>query len=197
MVTYQLRLLRNIRPLTESYKLNHLHQKATQHVLPHILQAQDRISIQTKSVQTPAPYTNSKRLIKMHIASFLATLLTTLPLTTSLPTKRADPIYHGIGLWFITSIPSQRCTQSPSPAEINMLAVLPAGVTASELAFDTVSVEVDYRKVECRAFKDADGVVPLGAPFNYKASVVFSTTEVVGVGSYLCYVVTDEEAGKF
>lgn len=78
-----------------------------------------------------------------------------------------------------------------------MLAVLPAGVTASELAFDTVSVNVDYRKVECRAFKDADGVVPLGAPFNYKTPMVFSTPEVVDVGSYLCYVVTDEEAGKF
>ncbi|KAM0723694.1 hypothetical protein Q7P37_000682 [Cladosporium fusiforme] len=133
----------------------------------------------------------------MHTKTLVTTLLATLvPLATGAPIKRPKDVYHGIGLYFITSIPSHRYIRSPSPGEINVLAVTSDGASASTLAFDTVSVNVDYRKVECRAFKDAAGIVPLGA-FNYKSPLVLSTTELVHVGSYLCYVVTDEEAGNF
>lgn len=120
-----------------------------------------------------------------------------LPLSTSLSTNQPRaPTYHGISLWFITTTPTQPYTNSPSPAEINVLTRTP-GASASSIAFDTVSANVDYRKVECRAFEDADGVVPLGGGFNWKTPLVLSKEGAVGVGSYLCYVVGDEEAAGF
>lgn len=131
----------------------------------------------------------------MHATVLLATLLALLSTTTATPLKR-DEVYHGISLYFVTDIPGQRYTQSPAPIEINKLAITYGG-TASAVKFDSVEVNVDLNKVECRLFSDAAGVVPIGKPFNRKNPIVLSTDKVVPIGSILCYVATDREVADF
>lgn len=125
----------------------------------------------------------------------LSTLLATTTVTSEAPTKR-DTAYHGMSLWWITDITSSRYIRSPRPVEINNL-VDASGSSASSLAFSTTAVNIDITKVKCRAFSDAEGVVPLGKPFNFRTPLFLDPTELVPVGSVLCYVVTDEEAAKF
>ena len=132
----------------------------------------------------------------MHLSTFLSTLLATATtITSAAPTKR-DKVYHGISLWWITDIPDSRYIRSPGPIEINNLVDV-SGSSASSLAFSTTAVNINIDSVQCRAFQDAEGVVLLGRPFNSKTPLFLSATELVPVGSVLCYVVTDEEAAKF
>ena len=110
--------------------------------------------------------------------------------------KRDDAVYHGISLHINTNTIGEPRTAEPAPVELDVLTVL-TGVSASELSFDTtVAINVDISKVECRAFKDAEGLVPGSAPFNYKHAAELSTN-LVELGSVLCYVVTQDEAAAF
>lgn len=124
--------------------------------------------------------------------------LAALSIATAAPTRETNAmVYHGVSLFFITDIPSHPYMRSPAPVEINKLADTP-GASASAIAFDQgVSPNVDIHRVECRVFKDADGVVPAGKPFNYKTPLLLSGSETVPISSVLCYVVTDEEAATF
>lgn len=131
----------------------------------------------------------------MHATIVLTTLVALLSSTTATSVKH-DAVYHGISLYFVTDIPGQRYTQSPAPVEINKLAITTGG-TASAIRFDRVEVNVDLNKVECRLFSGADGVVPIGKPFNRTNPIVLSTDEVVPIGSILCYVATDREVANF
>lgn len=124
--------------------------------------------------------------------------LATLSMATATSTKDANALgYHGISLFFITDIPKHPYMRSPAPVEINKLTNV-SGASASVVAFDQgVSPNVDNHKVECRVFKDAQGVVPAGKPINYKTPLFLSGSETVPISSILCYVVTDEEAAAF
>lgn len=132
---------------------------------------------------------------------YTSTLFTLLAASASLvaaapAVAKRDSTYHGISLHVNTNPAGQPKTASPAPVEINVLTSL-NGVSASELSFDMgVEINVDIATVECRAFKDAEGVVPGSAPFNYKTPAELSTN-LVEVGSVLCYVVTDDEANAF
>lgn len=124
-------------------------------------------------------------------------LLTTLLLSTSTlaspltarQTTSSTP-YHGISLHVDTNPPGEPETASPAPIEIAVLAPFSSGVKASKLTFDTgVAINVDINTVECRAYKDAEGLEVLSGPFDVREPAVLSQTGVVEVGSVLCYVV--------
>lgn len=124
------------------------------------------------------------------LATFLAALAAAAP-STSLETRQSK--YYGISLHVDTNPAGQPETASPAPIEINKLTSL-GGVSASKLSFDTgVAINVDINSIECRAYKDADGVVPGSAPFTAKQPALLSTN-LVEVGSVLCYVVTEGES---
>ena len=119
-------------------------------------------------------------------------LLTTSTLAVPLTTRQTTSFtpYHGISLHVDTNPPGEPETASPAPVEIAVLTPFSSGVKASKLTFDTgVAINVDINYVECRAYKDAEGLEVLGGAFSLREPAVLSTTGVVEVGSVLCYVV--------
>ncbi|KAH9822094.1 extracellular protein 59-1 [Teratosphaeria destructans] len=115
----------------------------------------------------------------------LATLAFAAP--TSLQNKR-DTRYHGVSINVNAAPLGQTPVLEPAPCEINVLTSLGNNTQASELIFDRgVAVNVNLASVECRAYKDNAGLIPGSAPFTNASKAVLST-EVVTVGSILCYV---------
>jgi hypothetical protein len=76
------------------------------------------------------------------------------------------------------------------PVAINHLKVLPNNTEGSELAFKPNSAVggIDITAVECHAYKDAEGLVPGSLAFNSTKPALLSTN-IVSIGSVLCYVV--------
>lgn len=110
----------------------------------------------------------------------------------AVPTKRDTPdsTYHGVSLGLVTSAPGEPKAESPAPVEINVLTSL-NDFSCYSIEFQTsVHPNVDVSKVECRAYKDAEGQIPASAPFNYQSPAELSTN-LVTVGSVLCYIVED------
>lgn len=122
---------------------------------------------------------------------YLALILAVPTMATSPPNEPSQ--YHGISLHIDTNALGQLETSSPAPIEINKLANL-GGISASKLSFDTtVAINVDLGTIECRAFKDMDGMEPASTPFALKRPAI---TNFTNVGSVLCYVVTRAESGR-
>lgn len=110
------------------------------------------------------------------------------PLTTRQTTSSTP--FHGISLHVDTNPPGEPETASPAPIEIAVLTPFSLGVQASKLTFDTgVAINVDINTVECRAYKDAEGLEVSSGPFSVREPAVLSQMGVVEVGSVLCYVV--------
>ncbi|TVY57289.1 hypothetical protein LCER1_G004203, partial [Lachnellula cervina] len=88
----------------------------------------------------------------------------------------------------------QNPTTLPITATLNQLTLLNAGqpLSASSIAFSNSTSApastININSVQCRAYKDAEGVVPGSAPFNSTAPALLSTN-IVSVSSVLCYVV--------
>jgi hypothetical protein len=131
----------------------------------------------------------------MHSTTIFTSLLTIAiaGLATAAPViqSRDNTTYYGVSLSIQTSSgmdPDK--VSSPAAVEINNLTLLngDAGVSASEISFDGIASNVDINTVECRAYKDADGVQPGSAPFN-ATSPAYLSTNLVTVGSILCYIV--------
>lgn len=101
--------------------------------------------------------------------------------------------YYGVGLEFEMHFPSpdNRPYYEPSPVEINQLTQINATGVYS-ISLDKTASNVNIDQVECRAYKDADGVVPGSAPFSKAHPALVSTTGVE-IGSVLCYIVTEAE----
>ncbi|KAK4616127.1 Ecp59-1 [Fulvia fulva] len=114
-------------------------------------------------------------------------------LSTATPLSRRDQ-YYGVSLAVNTNPAGQPETASPAPIELNVLTSL-GGVSASKLTIDPNIGPfggLDINSIECRAYKDAAGVVPGSKAFHVNEPAVLSTN-VVEVGSVLCYVRTEEE----
>ncbi|TVY31388.1 hypothetical protein LOCC1_G008685, partial [Lachnellula occidentalis] len=90
----------------------------------------------------------------------------------------------------------QNPTTVPITATLDHLTLLNNGqaLSASSIAFSnaTSSPDIDISSVECRAYKDAEGVQPGSAVFNATEKALLSTN-LVDVSSVLCYVVTADE----
>ncbi|KAI9686888.1 MAG: hypothetical protein M1822_002641 [Bathelium mastoideum] len=114
-------------------------------------------------------------------------------LTTAAPTKRDT--YYGVGLELHLQ-ENGKTIAEPAPVQLNTLTALgdaqyPA--TAYEIVFDGSASNIDVNSVECRAYKDAAGVVPGSAPFTKANPAELATpNNPVEVGSVLCYVVETE-----
>ena len=133
----------------------------------------------------------------MYTSTIITTILAaSASLVAAAPTKR-DSTYHGISININAAPSGQTPIYEPAPCELNVLTVLGDSTSASELIFDVgVESNVDIATIECRAFKDQEGVTPGSAPFNYKSPAELSTN-LVTVGSILCYEVTEAEYNAF
>ncbi|KAK4499516.1 hypothetical protein PRZ48_010031 [Zasmidium cellare] len=130
----------------------------------------------------------------MYTTAFLATILAAVASAAPASNLAArDDTYYGIGLTIKTTDAfTQPPVYEPAPVEINKLTSL-GNVSASEIKFDIPTAShVDVNQIECRAYKDAAGVVPGSAPFNAKTPAELSTN-LVEIGSVLCYIVTEAE----
>ncbi|CAK4031880.1 Hypothetical predicted protein [Lecanosticta acicola] len=101
--------------------------------------------------------------------------------------------YYGIGLRVkITAAFTQPPEYSPAPVEINKLTSF-GNTSCTEISFDSgVHPNVDVDSVECRAYKDEAGVIPGSAPFTNKQPAELGTN-LVEIGSVLCYIRTEAE----
>lgn len=131
---------------------------------------------------------------KMYTSTLLTTILATLAAAApSNPPNTRRATYHGVSLSLrITDAFTQPAEYEPAPVEINVLTNL-GNTSASEIKFDGSSSNVDINSVECRAYKDAEGQIPGSAPFTLKSPAELSTN-LVEVGSVLCYIVTEAES---
>lgn len=115
----------------------------------------------------------------------LLPLLASAALAIAAPTEK----YHGVSLRVRTTDASTApAVYSPAPVEINHLTSL-HGVHASQISFDGIAPNVDINKVECRAYRDVEGLVPLGGPFTNEGPGEVGRGALVEVGSVICYVV--------
>jgi len=116
-------------------------------------------------------------------------------LTTALPTQKrqADDKYYGVSLYAHNTFTSGQEYTSPIPIEINKLTQT-TNMSTFKLSFDKgVHINVDINAIECRAYKDAAGVVPGSAPFTVDSPALLSTPgNPVVVNSILCYVTETE-----
>ena len=122
----------------------------------------------------------------MHANIILTTALAALAAAAPTMEKRA-PKYYGVSLYVNSAPASKPPVHSPAPIEINKLTSL-HGSKASELTFDkSVHAHVDINAVECRAYEDEAGIIPLTAGFTNKQPAKLGETPVA-VGSVLCYI---------
>jgi hypothetical protein len=126
--------------------------------------------------------------------SFILPTLLITSLATAVPTPQPRATYHGISIGVVVSSdmePSKII--EPSPVEINKLTPCHDdannGCSVSQLIVqkDTAN-NVDENAVECRGYKDFEGLVPGSAPFSV-AKPADVSTNLGTVGSFLCYVV--------
>lgn len=127
------------------------------------------------------------------LAGLLATLASAAP-SLHLTARQEDSVYHGVSLRIRTTDAfTQPPVYEPAPVEIAKLTSL-GNVSCSEISLDpNIAINVPIKQVECRAYKDMDGVVPGSAKFNVDTPAEL-TTNLVEIGSVLCYVVTEDEA---
>jgi hypothetical protein len=105
-------------------------------------------------------------------------------LASATPIKRDT--YYGVGVQFQKKFADGTPYYEPSPIEMNKLTQINTdGVY--QISLDKQASNLDVNSIECRAYKDADGVVPGSAPFT-KANPALLSTNGVHVGSILCYV---------
>jgi hypothetical protein len=135
----------------------------------------------------------SQKNFKMQFST--VTLTTLLALATSItaaPLGKRDE-YYGVSVAVITSAGSDpNKVLEPTPIELNKLTVLgtidaPASASGLILQQDIISGGLDLSKVQCRAYIDAAGTQPGSAVFNVETPA-FLTTQVVEIGSILCYI---------
>jgi hypothetical protein len=105
-------------------------------------------------------------------------------LAAATPIKRDT--YYGVGVEFQLKFADGTPYYEPSPIEINQLTQINA-TGVYQISLDKTASNVDIDQVECRAYKDAAGVVPGSAPFTKANPALLSTTGVT-VGSILCYI---------
>ena len=122
--------------------------------------------------------------VKMRSALIFTTVFAALATAAPAMTKR-DDAYYGVSLFQYI-----RNYRSPIPIEINTLTAF-TNLSAYELSFDTgAAINVDINAVECRAYKDAAGVVAGSLPFNVTTPALLATpNNPVQIGSILCYIV--------
>lgn len=116
-------------------------------------------------------------------------LLATLSFAAPTPQETPTDVFHEVGLRCVFETPASPVTGDPIPGQLNTLIETP-GMTCYEIEFDGSSANVDINSVECRAYKDADGVIPGSAPFTLASPALLSTPgNEVEINSLLCYVV--------
>ncbi|KAK5137742.1 hypothetical protein LTR08_007313 [Meristemomyces frigidus] len=123
----------------------------------------------------------------MHSTTILASALSLASLAVAAPVTKRDT-YYGINLNFVTSASTSEYnpTYSSQPIELNVLTQFAISVSAIEFDDNFSGTNIDLGKVECRAFKDAAGLIPASLPFDLYHSAALSTN-LVEVASVLCY----------
>jgi len=123
----------------------------------------------------------------MHAFALFSAFL--VAIASAAPVEKRET-YHGVSLYVhqlntFTGV----VYQGPASAEIAKLTKL-GGEAMFKLSFDKgVAVNVDINSVECQAYKDTDGVEPIGGPITAEQPVVYSAPEEpVVIRSILCYV---------
>lgn len=121
------------------------------------------------------------------LTTLCAALATAAPHMIQLSQRQSNSTYYGV------SIIAQVTSGLVSPAEFQLIpAPLNTLINANDISCSSLfiangsAINVDIDSVECRAYKDVAGVEPGSAPFTL-ASPAFLTTNLVEVGSILCY----------
>jgi hypothetical protein len=124
----------------------------------------------------------------------LTTILTPLLALTSFATAAPSVLPYTIVLTFQTSTGMAPIkTHSDLSIQVNKLTLLgvggdTGGIRASAISITSATPDLDVNTIECRAYQDADGVVPGSAPFTVKNPALLST-QIVNESAVLCYVV--------
>jgi len=122
----------------------------------------------------------------MFTKTLLATAFAALAVAAPATLKRAATTTYSISINVKTTGLGQTAAYKTVVVPINVLTSL--NIEATEIIFVAGSaVGVDIDSIECRAYKDAAGVVPGSAPFT-DATPAQLSTNLVEVGSVLCYV---------
>jgi hypothetical protein len=117
---------------------------------------------------------------------YKSALLASASAITAFATPIKRETYYGVGVHFELKFADGTPYYEPSPIEINKLTQINATGVYS-IGLDKTASNVNVDSIECRAYKDAAGVVPGSAPFTKANPALLSTTRVE-VGSILCYV---------
>lgn len=121
--------------------------------------------------------------------ALLSPLLTTISLANPLHPRSATT-YHGLAI-DINTAPGMSPANwtGPNLVPIATLTVFPnAPVSASALRIDNETASnLVLADVECRAYRDTEGVQPGSAPFTLQQEALLSTN-LGSVSSVLCYV---------
>lgn len=94
--------------------------------------------------------------------------------------------YYGISLHINTNDRDTAPTRSPAPVQINSLTSL-SDIMATAITFDRkLHINVEPNDVECRAFEDSQGVIPIGGPITSRRPARFN--HKTSLGSVICYI---------
>lgn len=128
----------------------------------------------------------------MHTTTLLTTLFAVLTAAGPIIPRQSNEssTYYGVGLEFQLRFPDGTPYYEPSPVELNQLTQVPVS-GLYQISLDPKASNVDVDAVECRAYRDAAGVVPGSAPFSREHPALISTTGG-SVASVLCYVTGQE-----
>ena len=128
----------------------------------------------------------------MQLSILTAFLIATL--AVALPILQPRETYHGISIGVVVS-PGMDPSKviEPAPVEINKLTPchgnVDEGCSVSQLIVQKgTASNVDEDAVECRGYKDFEGVVPGSAPFSVGKTADVSTN-LATISSILCYIV--------
>jgi hypothetical protein len=130
----------------------------------------------------------------MRSSTIFAAILAAASAVSAAPRMRTRSQYYGVSIGVITSAgldPNK--VLEPAPVEINNLTPCYGdngqGCSVSELIVQNGTASgVNIEQIECRGYKDFDGVVPGSAPFNVTNPALVSTN-LATISSILCYIV--------
>jgi len=125
--------------------------------------------------------------LKMYSKALVAATFTTLAVAA--PISQAKKPYIAVSLFFHIHPPNHFAFEEPAPTELYHFYNYHQAMDVVKLNFEhDYAFGVDINAVECQAYADALGQVPLGS-FTNTQPLIFDTPTTVGSG--LCYARAD------
>ncbi|KAK4629490.1 hypothetical protein CLAFUW4_08354 [Fulvia fulva] len=126
----------------------------------------------------------------MYISKLAALFAASLAVSSAAFRAAAEPPRMGVAIEICGSSPADPKACAVTAANINKLLVALEGTEAflTSLRFAGDAWNVDIFAVQCRAYGNKEGTIPVGVPFNETYDLNLGT-KPVGVYAILCYVI--------